>query len=386
MKIDVYKLSKLISKHVQNELSASERLLLEEWLGENLDNRRLFERLIKTEQLKRSLDHFNSLNVDSSWKRAKRKRFVTKVKNLTPYIGYAASIVGVIFTMFLLFPKNNKEQTAAKNSQIIVEKDLLPGGVKATLKLSDGNSINLNAGFRSISQESGYVIFSDSGELDYTKSKPINTHLVYNTITVPKAGTFRIILPDGTKVWLNSLTQLKFPTQFSKQIRKVHLTGEAYFEVAKDRTKPFIVKVNNNTIEVLGTHFNVNSYNTTFKTTLFEGSVKIANDDDSRLLSPGQEASIVGSKIIVDKANMRKALAWKNNEFYFKNYSMQSILLELSRWYDFEIDHHGIINNKRYSGSIGRDLKLSEVLKILHYLSGYNFHFDGNKLTVRNNI
>src|SRR5690606_2924988 len=112
--------------------------------------------------------------------------------------------------------------------------------------------------------------------------------------------------------------------------------------------------------------------------------VKVTNGKDFKLLNPGQEGSIVGNEIIVNKANIKKAIAWKNGEFYFKNESMQSILLEISRWYDFKIDDGGLTNTKRSSGSIGRDLKLSEALKILNYLSGYKFHFDGEKLSVSN--
>lgn len=383
MNLNTYELSELISKQIREELSDREIQLLNDWINASADNKKLYERLVESERIRTSFDYFDSLDVDSSWRKAKRRRFNKRIKSLTPYIAYAATIAGIIFSILILSPDRNTGPSLAE-PQVIVSRDLLPGSEKAILKLSNGESIKLDESFLSIAKQPGLDIFTDRGELNYSSSKLVKSTSGYNTLSVPKTGTFRIVLSDGTKVWLNSLTDLTFPDIFSDSVRKVYLEGEAYFEVAKDTSKPFVVEADERSVEVLGTHFNVNSYNSNWKTTLFEGSVKITNKNDSEFLNPGQEADIVGNKIIVRKADIKKAIAWKANEFYFKNESMKSILLEISRWYDLEIDDRALVENKRYSGSMGRDLKLSEVLKILNYLSGYKFHFDGDKLSVRN--
>src|SRR5690606_20734347 len=147
-------------------------------------------------------------------------------------------------------------------------------------------------------------------------------------LSVPKSGTYRVTLSDGTKVWLNSSSRLSYPAKFSETQRKVALSGEAYFEVAHDKSRPFLVDVASHTVEVLGTHFNINSYDAQWSATLFEGSVKVRSDQESKLLVPGQEARISGKLITVRKADLRKAAAWRNNEFYFRNESMAEILAE----------------------------------------------------------
>ncbi|MET3113209.1 transmembrane sensor [Pedobacter sp. CG_S7] len=384
MNISPYKLSALISKYIQQDLSESERLLLDEWVSLSNDNKQLFDHLIQVKQVKRGLDYLESLDIDLEWKKAKRKRTIKKLKVVTPYLGYAATIIGVLFTLFLFLAKENVEKLPAHQALVSNKKDLLPGAIRATLKLSNGEVIHLDEKFISIPENKSFVITSKSGELNYPKSKVLSDLLGFHTLSVPKTGTYRVVLSDGTKVWLNSMSELKFPLNFSLSNRKVQLTGEAYFEVAKDTSRPFILEVNNNTIEVLGTHFNVNSYNSNFNTTLLEGSVKVANMQGYKILVPGQEANIIGSEIRVKKGNIKKALAWRNNEFYFENESMHQILVEVSNWYGFEINDDRISDRRRFSGNFNRNLKLSEVLKILNSLSGYSFHFDEGEVTVNN--
>lgn len=385
MNLSLYELSELVSKYIQQKLSDSENLLLKDWLDKSDDNKQLFDRLIQAESIKKSFDYFNSLDIDAGWEKAKRNRRIKRIKSFMPQIAYAATIAGILFSLFLFLPKTEKKPALKQETHITLINDLLPGEEKAYLKLSNGKIIDLDKNPTSITEQKGSEIISKSGELDYSDLKANDDLLAYNTLFVPKTGTYRLVLSDGTKVWLNSLSELKYPIQFGGPNRKVQLSGEAYFEVSEDKTKPFIVEVNNNTIEVLGTHFNVNSYSSNWKATLLEGSVKVINKRGSKLLIPGQEANINENEIIVKKGNLKKVLAWRNNEFYFKNESMHEILVEISRWYDFKINDKGLTDNKRFSGVISKDLKLSEVLKILNFLSGYHFHFDGKELIIKNN-
>ncbi|WP_432710035.1 FecR family protein [Pedobacter sp.] len=381
MKISPYQLGDLIARHIQQKLSADESLRLLEWLNESPENQRLFDQLIQAEQVKNSFDFYDNLDVDGAWNKTVKKRNIRSIKRAAPYLGYAAAVAGLIFSFFIFFPK--EQQPLPLQAKIVKGKDLLPGGEKAVLKLSNGEVVRLDEKDINISEYKGLHVYCKGGELSYSGTPAINNRVIYNTLTVPKSGTYRVVLADGTKVWLNSLSEMQFPVQFNQTQRSVKLTGEAYFEVAPDPLRPFLVEVNDNTIEVLGTHFNVNSYGTNMKTTLLEGSVKISNSFTHKIIAPGQEAHAEGKEILVGKGDLKKVLAWRNNEFYFKNETMPEVLGEISRWYGFEIKADQLENQKRFSGSINRNLKLSEVLKILHALSGYQFEFDGSALFIK---
>lgn len=381
--MDLYELSKLISKHIQGETSEYEETILQQWRQESPENEELFNRLVETERLEQGLSYFDSLDVDSSWETVRRKRLVERAKKLAKYVGYAAMIAGIMFSVFLFLPDSSQKQHFAQIEPVRLNKNDLVRQDQARLVLSNGEVISLDTSFKTISLEQGGAFLSDSGGLRYLKESIVakGNPEYYHTLIIPKAGTHRIILADGTKVWLNALSTLKFPVSFSENNRKVYLTGEAYFEVAKDQTKPFLVEVSNSIVEVLGTHFNINSYDTEWRATLFEGSIKVRNQHGSEFLSPGQEANIVGDKIEISKANIKKATAWRNEEFYFENEPMYNILMELSRWYDFEIVHDGQNDDgKHYSGSIRRTLELPKVLKVLNSLSGYQFRVDSGEL------
>lgn len=178
---------------------------------------------------------------------------------------------------------------------------------------------------------------------------------------------------------------MKFPVQFSGNERRVYLEGEAYFEVAKDASRPFVVEAGGNSIKVLGTHFNVNSYSKAVKTTLVEGKVEVSNGETSALLLPGESALSTDQSVKKSKSDFRKELAWKNNEFYFKGDNIASIAAELSRWYDLDVSFIGHIEfDKGYSGSIERNVNLSQVLEMLRYVSHLDFDVDGKKLTIIN--
>mgnify|MGYP003945609681 CR=1 FL=1 len=382
MNLHPYELADLIARHIQQKLSAEESMCLLEWMNESEDNQRMFDHLVKAEQVKDSFDFFHSLDVDVAWKKADRKRKIRSIKKAGAYLGYAAALAGIIFSTLIFLPQ--EQISLPKHADVAKAKDPPPGVEKATLKLSNGEVVHLDKDHIEISEYKGHLVTSKGGELNYAGTTFNDSRLVYHTLTVPKSGTYRVVLADGTRVWLNSQTEIQFPVQFNHTQRRVKLTGEAYFEVVHDPSRPFLVEVNEKTIEVLGTHFNVNSYDAQMKTTLFEGSVKISNLLKHKILIAGQEAQVVGKEILVKKGDLKKALAWRNNEFYFKNESIREVLGEISRWYNFEVKDDQLIDNKRFSGSISRDLKLSELLKILHSLSGYQFKFDGTSLSIDN--
>ncbi|WP_426790037.1 FecR family protein [Sphingobacterium sp. WOUb80] len=203
-------------------------------------------------------------------------------------------------------------------------------------------------------------------------------------VDVPKAGTYMVILEDGTKVWLNSLTQLSYPTHFEADQRQVTLTGEAYFKVAKDASRPFRINANGTTIEVLGTTFNVNAYEKEVSTSLVEGSVKIVKEGKQTIIKPGEQATTLANDIQVKLSDLTKNTAWQREEFYFDGNNFNDITQQIARWYNVEFENIEAMNNSStYKGSISRNSKLSEVLQILALATGRKFDINGRKVLVQ---
>lgn len=250
---------------------------------------------------------------------------------------------------------------------------VLAGTDKAVLSLSDGKRIPLgkNAAL-TLAEENGTKITQEKdGKIIYQGSSGQVEKNLTNVLEVPKGGQFSVTLSDGTKVWLNAGTTIKYPVKFAeKGNRMVHLSGEAYFEVSKDSSRPFVVKTERQSIEVLGTHFNINSYSEEPKsiTTLAEGSVRISPLSGSRsafVLKPGESATTDAKHTQVGKADMESAMAWRKGMIYFRDAPLTEIMRQVSRWYNIEIDYNGKVPDRSFTGGIYRNADLSELLKIL---------------------
>ncbi len=206
---------------------------------------------------------------------------------------------------------------------------------------------------------------------DGTAIQKITSQNELLTITTPRGGQYQIFLPDGTKVWLNAESSLSYPASFTgKKYRSVEITGEAYFEVSHRKIQPFMVKTTTQTIEVLGTHFNINSYNDQGSTitTLQQGSVKVSNmSSKSFILTPGKQSLTTANEISVQDADFETDLAWKNGNMEFRDAHIQTIMKEVSRWYDVEVEYRGKISQRKFNGSVSRTSNLSVLLKILAY-------------------
>lgn len=319
----------------------------------------------------------------------KIKKAERKPRSFYKYAVAAVLFLSVGMTVFYtlrkdIISKPVAEQTVAKKI------DVDPGSDKATLTLADGSTIVLdNTNTAEVFHKNGLIISkTKSGELIYKIENASSTKPnAYNTITTPKGGQYQVLLPDGTKVWLNAASSLKYPEVLGKTERMVTLTGEAYFEVAKDG-RPFYVNSKQQSVKVLGTHFNVNTYmdDNVSKTTLLEGSIALNTSKNSKIIKPGQQALIgVNSLIAIDKdVDVQNVVAWKNGLFVFDNAGLKSILNQLERWYDIKIDYSDI-PNKRYNGMVPRKAKLSEVLNMLELTGNINFKIEeGRTLKVFN--
>lgn len=277
-------------------------------------------------------------------------------------------------------------------TKAVAKIDVAPGKNTATLTLANGRKIVLAKELKGkVAEEAGISIHKDAdGQLVYEIDKdaaglkhdngPQNK--TYNTLSTANGEQYQVNLPDGTKVWLNAASSLKYTSSFAGlSERRVELTGEAYFEVAKDKLHPFIVKTQDEEVKVLGTHFNINSYENepVERTTLLEGSVSINN---KTVLKPGQQSIVLNKdNIKVQDADLEMATAWKNGYFIFKEVPLQTIMRQISRWYDIEIIYHGALTSDTFNGEIDRKANLSRILKILEK-GGVEFKLDGKKLIV----
>ncbi len=266
--------------------------------------------------------------------------------------------------------------------------DVAPGTNKAILTLDDGSEVVLdNSENGTLSKQGSTTIVKPSnGQLLYETAQASNAKPMYNTVKTPKGGQYQVVLSDGTKVWLNAASSLRFPLVFVGNERKVEMTGEVYFEVAKNPKKPFKVIADKQEVLVLGTHFNVMAYpNEKFiKTTLLEGSVKITKDNRSMVLEPNQQAKVGfdnGVFRAVNDADIAEELAWKDGYFQFNNTSLETIMRQLERWYDVDVQYIGKIPDEHFTGRLPRNTNLSNVLKILS-MSQIQFKIEGKNIII----
>ena len=277
-------------------------------------------------------------------------------------------------------------KTALTTNTNNIAYDVAPGSNKAVLTLGDGSTLTLDSAGNRVIQQGNTAINQRSGLLQYQASGTAAS-VSYNTLTTPRGGKFRIVLPDGTRVWLNAASSIRYPTAFTGKERKVEVTGEAYFEVAKNAVMPFRVNVDNKAeIEVLGTHFNINAYpdEAAINTTLLEGKVKVsAGHLPGTLLQPGQQASLAaaGALQVLNDVDTTQIIAWKEGWFQFHMATLPDVMRQLSRWYDVEVSYPANIPDRAFEGRMQQDLTLAQVLKILERYQ-VHFHIEDRKITV----
>ena len=393
-----FDLGNLIAKHQRNELTPQEKEELEHWLQSDVRNQELFKKLTDEAIINNELETFSVTDKAKAWKNIAKKTGHKTPENKPAvtrrWLGYAAAVITLMALGITLSKYRSNEDLKTLAHQ---QKDILPGSNKATLTLANGSKIILDDAKQGkiASQKNVVINKNKSGEVIYkttptdqiaTGQTPVEA-ITMNTLTTPRGGQYEVVLPDGTRVWLNAASSLKYPTAFTGNERRVELTGEAYFEVSKDARKPFFVKTTNQTVAVLGTHFNINSYadEAATKTTLLEGSVKVTGNTNQLTvkLKPGQQAvNTVTAIDIKQNADIDEAVAWKNGKFLFRNTDLRTIMRQLSRWYDVDVEYQGNVAQKHYRGRISRNVPVSEIFQILK-TSGINFTINGGKIIVK---
>lgn len=362
-----------LKKYIQGSSSAQEKELLESWYLQQDQVTPLSAEDLRSD-LKAVGDRL-PLYRPTDEKPLFKKLFTIRVA--------AAAVLLVTLSIGLFFYK--KSTSPAEQAEI------LPGGNKALLTLGNGEKISLtDAADGNIADQANVSITKTAdGQLIYTIHESGNKTLVtsYNTVETPKGGQFHIVLPDGTKVWLNAASSLRFPTYFAGKERRVELTGEGYFEVSRNKECPFFVKTDNQEIEVLGTQFNINSYRDegATKTTLVEGSVKVKSAFAIHTLKPGQQSLLKENSLEVTDVDTEVATAWKNGQFMFNDEHLEAIMRQISRWYDVDISFaQKPSETKLFWGTISRFENVSQVLEILEMTKSVKFKIEGRRIIVQN--
>ncbi|MEI3802650.1 MULTISPECIES: FecR family protein [unclassified Chitinophaga] len=307
------------------------------------------------------------------------------VRRIPSWWRYAAAavLIAAVATMAVWFISNYKKSVPSLAGNVSPSGEIVSGSSRAVLKLGDGEEILLDSTQGNIVRNGNFKVNNDSGKLDYEGKAG---KMEYHTLTTPRGGQYRLLLPDGTAVWLNAESSITYPTVFTDNYRKVKVMGEVYFEVAKNKDQPFMVDVNSKaTVAVLGTSFNVNAYTDeqNIRTTLLEGSIMMIHDQQTAMLRPGQQAQINNElkMNIINNADVEMVVAWKNGLFRFDHAHLDEVLRQMSRWYDVGVVYENGVPDIIFSGEIKRDLNLSQALVVLEKM-GVHYRIEGKKIIV----
>jgi transmembrane sensor len=386
----------LIEKYNAGNATTEEKLIVNEWYASFNDT--AVELIVSENDAKEQLNERMKMRLLES---LEKKDNIFEIKPRLKWHIPAAVTILLLFSIggyFFFFPKKTISKEIVKNEAIKTtpNNDVKPGGNRAILTLADGTNIVLDSASNGILSQQGNtkILKLDNGLLAYSingKQLTESDEAFYNTISTPRGGQYKITLADGTMVWLNAASSIRFPVLFTGAQRKVEITGEVYFEVAKNKSMPFKVKATTSEIEVLGTHFNVNAYDdeASVKTTLLEGSVKVSttsfvsNTQITKFLYPGQQAnnSKDGKIKIINNVDIEETMAWKNGRFHFKSTDLKSILRQIARWYDVDVEYKGNVD-LHFTGQLTRNENVSKVFEKLALTNEVHFKIEGRRIIV----
>ncbi len=388
--------NKLISKYLKGKATPEEATFMEKYYKYFEHNSDLTNSLSQNE-----IDEVKQRMLEKLKEEMSRlsDKPATPVRNkwIIRMMAAAAVSLLIIGGTIYLQTQQEKHQATQRNIAATIQHDVAPGGNKAMITLEDGSRIFLDSLANGTISEQGsmQVIKLSNGEIVYRKKDNNSSEIFINTMTTPRGGQYQLTLADGTKVWMNAESSISYPTAFVETERKVKITGEVYFEVAPLSLKkgqgkvPFIVQVNspsgdnNMEIQVLGTHFNVNTYadNGAVTTTLLEGLIRIKNNKEEQILKPGQQAEASNTIRVKNNVDTDLVMSWKSGYFSFNNTGLQTVMKQLSRWYDVDVTYKGGIPDMKFWGGISMSSNLSEVLKVLEE-SKVNFRIENKTIIV----
>jgi len=376
-----YRTAYLIAGFLKQTLTQVEKDELDEWILASDENMILFEKMTDEKNLTQANEWINKMNIAEELQNTKMKIEARKPVRFWQYAMAAAVLIAVIIGIYLYqnsVTNNNDKPTIAVQKQ-----DITPGSNLATLTLDNGKVIELGSKGADTTINGQVKVLRKDGQLMYAPGAAPATEIVYHTLNVPRKGQYKVTLPDGSKVWLNSESSIRYPASFTGNERKVFVTGETYFEVAKDESKPFRVVAGDITVEALGTQFNINAYTNEpiFSTTLIEGSVMVTQGTVENILKPGQQAQLTKDNFQIVPANADDATAWKDNQFKFKDTPIDAIMRQIERWYDADVEYKDKVT-LHLNAKIGRDVPVSKLLQIFEETNQVKFKVEGTKIIV----
>lgn len=386
-----FHIAELLTEYLRGSLDAAAQVELDAWVNASDRNKAFFEACRDEGLLREDFIHYHAADLGPTWAMVMRKIHAESVTTVPVRVWKIAFVRYVSVAAFLLLTLSVwlyffVSSSLLDRSQELALNKIKPGGNKAYLVLSDGKKITLNdATSGRLATEAGVEIRKNSeGKLIYVVKDKSGVAGHFNTIETPRGGQYEVILHDGTKVWLNASSKLVYPVSFSGSgARRVELSGEGYFEVAKDKAHPFKVISAGQEVEVLGTHFNINSYadEPVVRTTLLEGSIRV---NGNTVLKPGEQSVLLNGKLNVRSVNTDNVMDWKNGEFVFDNESLPSILRKVSRWYNVDVEFVNPDSRSiTFTGSVSRFENVSGMLKALQRTSKVRFVIEGNVIKVK---
>jgi transmembrane sensor len=381
MEVDRNRIEYLLEKFSANEVTEAEFNELCDLIKEN-ESERVIKAKLHQELRNAPFVVLEQSVMDKMLQKVvfREERPVMRMFNWKRLTAAAAVIILLAVSSYYLFFKTNEKPQIAK-TPVQVQKDVAPGKDGAVLTLADGRQIVLD---EATDGKITDAAVKNGNVLSYENAA--SREVVYNTMSTPKGRQYSLVLPDGSKVWLNAASSIRFPTAFVGSDRRVEITGEAYFEVVHDGNKPFHVVVNDMDVQDLGTHFNINAYadEANLKTTLIEGSVLVTSKTLKRaaVLKPGQQSVLDNNTLVVNKnVDPDEIIAWKNGQFVFNSTSLEQLMKQIARWYDVEVEYKGSIPQEKFTGIVSRASNLSDVLTIVKQ-AGVKFELANNKITV----
>lgn len=385
--------TELLKKYSNGECSAAEVQLIESWYQQMIDTGELEWADGEQESIQDTVEQWLLQNITPAGLPVSPVR---RMRGNRAMLAAAAVVVILSGAVFYLYNKRQAATSPAK-VEVSLKNDVAPGGNKAVLTLANGSTIDLDDASNGMVAEQGNakVLKPGDGQLVYSQQRNNEeASLVYNTLATPRSGQYQLVLPDGSKVWLNAESSIRYPVVFSGNERKVQITGEVYFEVAplqlrSGQKMPFIVEKGDMRVEVLGTHFNVNAYDdeSAIKTTLLEGKVRTSTMNGQRvILKPGEQVSLSHSSKLSQPIPVQTedVVAWKNGLFHFESANLKTIMRQIARWYDVEVVYEGTtVKNDPMFVEVTRNTRLSDVLKILEETGSAKFSIQGRKVIVK---
>jgi transmembrane sensor len=390
MQENARRIADLISKYLYGYLDEKGERELDLWKQESKENQELFEKLTSGELLKSI--HDSGVLEKQIFEKVEKKIELNEqgisdgsVRKISWRWLVAASVVlSVAVGSYLTFFSAGKTQVAKVPEAI--KNDVAPGSYKARLTLADGSVVILDSDAGELAKQGNVAVKNLNGQLVYDEQGK-NAEEILNTLSTNIGESYAIVLSDGSKVWLNSGSSIKYPVSFGEKERVIEASGEIFLEVAKDATRPFRVEVvqegaDKYEVQVMGTIFNLTAYpGEGIQTTLLRGKVAVTSNKEKKLLIPGQQANLneKGDFQVLNDVDVDRITAWKDQTFYFDDDDLKTIMRELSRWYRIEAVYEGAVSDKRFSGLVSRNKNLSEVLKVVEQY-GIRFRIEGKKV------